>query len=100
MPIRFPRRCQVPPRVRPLAMQLLEARQLLTTLATFDHPPTPYVQSGPNNIQFTSLRAGGATGTYMKFVVGEQQGFGTLSFDRTDAFAADTVIAEFMFRDT
>jgi hypothetical protein len=86
--------------VRSLAVESLEQRTLLATLATFDHPPTPYIQTGPDNLQFTSLRAGGATGTYMKFVEAEKAGLSALSFDRTDAFAASVVVAEFMFRDT
>lgn len=85
---------------RQLSMERLEHRCLLATLATFDHKPTPYIQSGPDNLQFTSLRAGGATGTYMKFSEAGKTGVSALSFDRTDAFSADTVIAEFMFRDT
>lgn len=85
---------------RALGAESLEARQLLATIATFDHTPTPYVQTGPNNLQFRSVVSGGATGRYMKFMEGEVAGLSALSFDRTDAFAADTVVAEFMFRDT
>ena len=47
-------------RSRLLSAESLESRTLLATLATFDHNPTPYIQSGPDNLQFTSLRSGGA----------------------------------------
>lgn len=85
---------------RQLISESLESRNLFATIATFDHTPTPYIQSGPDNLQFTSLFSGGATGEYMKFMIGNKAGLSALSFDQTDDFAADTVVAEFMFRDT
>lgn len=85
---------------RQLAFESLEYRRYLTTLATFDHKPTPYLQTGPENLQLASMSPGGATGNYLKFAVAGKTGVSALSFDRTDAFAAGTVVAEFMFRDT
>ena len=69
---------------RQLISESLESRNLFATFATFDHTPTPYIQTGPDNLQFTSVYSGGATGEYMKFMIGNKAGLQALSFDRTD----------------
>lgn len=85
---------------RRLSLESLETRQLMATIASFDHAPTPYIQSGPNNLQFTSLRAGGPTGTYMKLADAGQTGVSALSFDRSEVGAKDFILAEFAFKVT
>lgn len=85
---------------RRLMIESLETRQVMASIASFDHAPTPYIQTGPNNLQFTSFRAGGPTGMYMKLAEAGQTGVSALSFDRSDAGAKDYVLAEFAFRVT
>jgi hypothetical protein len=88
------------PSPRRLSVETLESRQLMATLASFDHAPTPYIQTGPNNLQFTSFRMGGPTGTFMKLAETGRTGVSALSFDRSEAGARDFVLAEFAFKVT
>lgn len=85
---------------RRLFLEPLESRQLMATIASFDHAPTPYIQSGPANLQFRSFREGGPTGMYMKLAEAGQNGVSALSFDRSDAGARDYMLAEFSFKVT
>ncbi len=72
----------------------------MATIASFDHTPTPYIQTGPTNLQFRSFREGGPTGMYMKLAEAGQNGASALSFDRSDAGARDYMLAEFSFKVT